>query len=324
MTGWRLSEIAGQTPRVLQGPETDHHIFADLDTTLSRGKAWNGRTINYRKNGDPFWMEWSIVPLMDDTGKNQFYLAVQRDVTEQVETSVRLEAAQRSRRLAERARENLSRYFSPSTVELLIEKDAPFGEARRQTVAILFADIVGFTTMAESIAPEDVIEILRTFHQRIEATIFASGGSVEDIVGDEVMAVFGVPSATPSDAAKAISCAGNILVDIENWNIYGKHPGIESVKVGIGVHYGPAVMGDIGSERRMSFSVVGDTVNTANRMERLTRDFDVQLVVSDAAVSAARQSASNHELNAVLDKLEDRGEVALRGRERRLRVWALK
>lgn len=321
MTGWRLSEIRGRSPRLLQGPETDHRIFADLAATLHRGGVWTGRAVNYRKDGTPFWMEWSIVPLADAAGRAQFYLAVQRDVTQQVETAERLDAARRSEQRAERARINLSRYFSPSTVEYLARKDAPFGPVRRQTVAVLFADVVGFTTMAERMAPEQVVEFLRGFHQRLEAVIFAHGGSVEAIIGDEVMAVFGVPEAGPRDAADALACAGEILADIDGWNRSDGGTDSEPVGVGIGLHHGPAVMGDIGSERRMTFTVVGDTVNTANRLQRLTRELGARLAVSDAAVQAARRGGPPPEAAALLDGLRDRGEQTLRGRHRSLRVW---
>lgn len=323
MTGWRMSEIVGRSPRLLQGAETDHRIFADLATTLRSGGVWTGRAINYRKDATPFWMEWSIVPLLDDAGHQKFYLAVQRDVTEQVETAERLEAARRSEQRAERARINLSRYFSPSTVDYLAQKDAPLGPVRRQTIAVLFADVVGFTTMAEGMAPEEVVAFLRIFHQRLEAVIFAHGGSLEAIIGDEVMAVFGVPEAGSSDAADALACAGHILSDIDAWNRANRHQGHQAINVGIGLHHGPAVMGDIGSERRMTFTVVGDTVNTASRLQRLTRELAVKLMVSDAAVQAARGAGPCNETAALLDKLQDRGEQTLRGRQGNLRVWTL-
>ncbi len=323
MTGWRMSEIRGRSPRLLQGADTDLRIFADLATTLRNGGVWSGRAINYRKDGTPFWMEWSIVPLFDDAGRQQFYLAVQRDVTDRVETAERLEAARRSEQRAEQARINLSRYFSPATVEYLAQKDEPLGPVRRQTVAVLFADVVGFTTMAEGMAPEDVVEFLRTIHQRLEAVIFAHGGSVEAIIGDEVMAVFGVPDTGSRDAANALACAGDILSDIDTWNLANKSRGGQSVAIGIGLHYGPAVMGDIGSERRMTFTVVGDTVNTANRLQRLTRELAVKLVVSDAVVQAASHTGSGNESTPLLDRLQDSGQVTLRGRQSRLRVWTL-
>ena len=106
----------------------------------------------------------------------------------------KLRDIERRRAAAERARSNLSRYFSPNIVEMLAAQDEPLGAVRRQTVAVLFVDIVGFTRMAEAMAPEAVVTMLRQFHDRMTAQIFACGGTVEKYIGDEIFAVFGVPT----------------------------------------------------------------------------------------------------------------------------------
>src|SRR5438309_8052511 len=118
---------------------------------------------------------------------------------------------ERRRAAAERARVNLSRYFSPNLVAILAERDEPLGAVRRQTVAVLFIDIVGFTRMAETMPPEAVVTMLRVFHDRMTAQIFACGGTVEKYIGDAIFAVFGLPSAGPDDAANALRCADGML-----------------------------------------------------------------------------------------------------------------
>ena len=120
----------------------------------------------------------------------------------------RVRELDRRRAAAERARANLARYFSPNIAEILAEHDQPLGEVRRQTVGVLFVDIVGFTRMAERMAPETVVTMLRQFHQRITAQIFACGGTVEKYIGDAVFAVFGLPNAGPDDAANAHTMRG--------------------------------------------------------------------------------------------------------------------
>ena len=114
----------------------------------------------------------------------------------------RIREIDRRRAAAERARINLSRYFSPNLVEMLAERDEPLGAVRRQTVAVLFVDIVGFTRMAETMPPEAVVTMLRDFHERMTAQIFACGGTVEKYIGDAIFAVFGLPSRDPDDAAQ--------------------------------------------------------------------------------------------------------------------------
>src|SRR5207247_10829891 len=116
------------------------------------------------------------------------------------EDIAKLRELDRQRAAAERARTNLSRYFSPNLVALLADRDEPLGAVRRQTVAVLFVDIVGFTRMAEHLAPEAVVTMLRQFHERMTAQIFACGGTVEKYIGDAIFAVFGLPDAGSEDA----------------------------------------------------------------------------------------------------------------------------
>ena len=130
----------------------------------------------------------------------------------------KLREMDRLRMAAERARNNLSRYFSPNIVELLASQDEPLGAGRRETVAVLFADIVAFTRMAELMAPEDVLALLREFHTRMTAQIFAGGGTVDQYMGDGILAVFGATAASPDDAASALNCAEMMLETLERWN----------------------------------------------------------------------------------------------------------
>jgi adenylate cyclase len=226
----------------------------------------------------------------------------------------------RRRAAAERARDNLSRYFSPNLVDLLAERDEPFGPVRRQDVAVLFVDIVGFTAMAETKPPEDVVALLRQFHDRMTTRIFACGGTVEKYIGDAILAVFGVPVPTDHDAADALSCAAGMLDALDDWNAERLSAGEKPLGLGIGVNYGPAVIADVGSERSMSFAVLGDTVNTASRLQALTRKLDTPLLASDAAVEAAGLRP-NGDLAPILARLHDAGDQVLRGRSGAVRVW---
>jgi adenylate cyclase len=229
----------------------------------------------------------------------------------------------RRRMAAERARNNLSRYFSPNIVELLAAQDEPLGAGRRETVAVLFADIVAFTRMAEVMAPEDVLALLREFHARMTAQIFASGGTVDQYMGDGIFAVFGAPAASPDDAANALNCAEMMLNALQRWNDEREREGDARLDIGIGLNYGPVVLGDVGSEHSMSFTAIGDTVNTAARLQVLTRALQTPLVVGDAVVQAIK--ALTPEIAAERTrKLEDQGEHNLRGRASPVRVWTPK
>jgi adenylate cyclase len=235
----------------------------------------------------------------------------------------KLREMERQRIAAERARNNLSRYFSPNIVELLAARDEPLGAGRRETVAVLFADIVGFTRIAEGMAPEDVLALLRGFHTRMTAQIFASGGTVDQFMGDGILAVFGVPAARPDDPANALNCAEMMLHALECWNDEREGRGDPRLDIGIGLNFGPVVIGDVGSEQSMSFAVIGDTVNTAARLQALTRSLGTPLVVGDPVVRATH--ALSPEIAADwISQLEDRGEYHLRGRASPVRVWTRK
>ena len=235
----------------------------------------------------------------------------------------KLREMDRQRMAAERARNNLSRYFSPNIVELLASQDEPLGAGRRETVAVLFADIVAFTQMAELMAPEDVLAMLREFHTRMTAQIFASGGTVDQYMGDGILAVFGATAASPDDAASALNCAEMMLETLERWNHEREEKGDARLDIGIGLNYGPVVLGDVGSEHGMSFTAIGDTVNTSARLQVLTRSLKTQLVVGDAVVRAI-EALSPEVAAERLCRLEDLGEHSLRGRASPVRIWTRK
>jgi adenylate cyclase len=205
-------------------------------------------------------------------------------------------------------------------VEMLAARDEPLGAVRRQMVAVLFADIVGFTSMAEHMTPEAVVAMLREYHERMTAQIFACGGTIDKYIGDEIFAVFGVPAAGPADAANALKCADMMLAALECWNEERAARAERRLAIGIGLNYGPAVLGDVGSEHSFSFTVIGDTVNTASRLQRLTRSLETPLVVGDPLVSAVKSGAGDGAA-ALASRLCDQGEQALRGRAEMIRIW---
>ena len=230
---------------------------------------------------------------------------------------------ERQRQAAERARNNLSRYFSPNVVELLAAQDAPLGAVRREMVAVLFADIVGFTRMAEAMPPEAVMAMLREFQARMAARIFDFGGTIDKYVGDAIVAVFGVPTTSADDAAKALDCAEKMLDALNSWNDERETRAEPRLAIGIGLNCGPAVVGDVGSEHGMSFTVIGDTVNTTARLQALTRTLETSLVVGDPVVKAI-QALDPDVAARLVERLEDRGEHTLRGRIVPVHLWTRK
>jgi len=323
MTGWSRAEVLGRSPRILQGPNTDFQIFADLREKLHGSQFWEGCTLNYRKDGSEFWMEWSIVPLKNERGEVYQYVAIQRDVSPRIEAEQRLQEAQAAERVAERARANLARYFSPKLVETLAAKDQPLGVVRRQNLAVLFADVVGFTGLSETLEPELVMELLRDIHGWMEKAIFQCDGSIEGYIGDAVLAIFGFPEAGAKDASNALSCAYELLTAAQNWNQARAKKCLSPIHIGIGLHYGPAVLGDVGTEEYVEFTVIGDTVNTASRLQQATRTLQCDLVVGQELVNAVKDENEREDTINLLERLQPHGDLAIRGRTQAVGIWTL-
>ena len=220
---------------------------------------------------------------------------------------------------AERERGNLARYFSPRVVDVLAERDEPLGRVRRQAVGVLFADLVGFTTMAEDMTPEEVMAMLRAFHGRMEDEVFRHSGCLEKFIGDALLATFGVPDVGTHDATDALACARAMLAALAAWNQEREAAGLVPLRMGVGVHYGPVVLGDIGSKRSMAFATVGDTINVASRLQSLTRDLNATIVVSGALTAEVAREAADV---ALLERLTKQGPHVLRGRDAPIEVWA--
>ncbi|MEQ1752601.1 MAG: adenylate/guanylate cyclase domain-containing protein [Micropepsaceae bacterium] len=222
---------------------------------------------------------------------------------------------------SEKARANLARHFSPKLLDELSSREQPFGAVRRQSAAVLFADIRGFTTKCETMAPEDAIAFLRQFHARMEDVIFRHGGTLDKILGDGLLAVFGVPDQGAADAGDALACAFDMVQSVADWNEERRQSDQFSVQIGIGLHYGPVMTGDVGSERLMTFTVVGDTVNVASRLQSLSKEIGTMLVASQALVEAVKEEVLRDA--QLVDELKLVGPTQLRGRESETIVYAL-
>lgn len=222
--------------------------------------------------------------------------------------------------VAERERANLSRYFSPNLVEELAHTDQPLGPTRQQVVAVLFADVVGFTRLAERLAPPAVIALLRELHGRMQDVVFAHRGTVDKYIGDAMMATFGTPITGTHDASDALAAALALRDTVATWNAQRAARGEAPLRVGIGVHHGPVVLGDIGGASRLEFAVLGDTVNVASRLEHASRALDATVVASDALVQAARAEGAAG-IDALLACLTAGPAQALPGRTEPVAVW---
>jgi adenylate cyclase len=211
-----------------------------------------------------------------------------------------------------RLRADLSRFVPSTLVTALSSQHQDPRLPHSQPVGVLFVDIRGFTSRAEDMPPAELLAFLSDYRQRMSAPVFAQRGMIDKFIGDAVMAVFGLPEASPDDAARALRCGLEMLEALERWN--GERGGaLEPVRVSIGIHFGDAIVGAIGWGERLEYTVIGDTVNLAQRIERLSAELDVPLLVSEETLRTAEGSA---------EAWTEVAHTTVRGRHRPVRLYA--
>lgn len=189
------------------------------------------------------------------------------------------------------------------------------GEERE--IAILFADLRGFTRIAEHKLPYDVVFLLNRYFQAMGDAVEQAGGRVDKFIGDGVMALFGIGAAAQSSAndgsLAALRAARGMAEQLVQLNRALDHDLSEPLRIGIGIHVGPVIVGEMGSGQATSLTAIGDAVNTASRLEAATKDFGAQLVVSAEVAKRAGADLS----------FARPEQIRVRGRERPLDVWVV-
>lgn len=205
----------------------------------------------------------------------------------------------------ERVKDLFGRYVSHDVAAAVLRGDLPLGGERR-SVTILFQDVRGFTTIAERTTPDVLVRVVnRLFTEMVDA-VEAEGGVIRQFVGDGVMALFGAPVVHDDDPERAVRAALGMVARLPAVNASLEGEGIPALRIGIGIHTGDVIAGAIGPDRRSEYGVVGDAVNLASRIEGLTRELGVTILVS--AETARQLGASftlgRHHVMAVKGKAE--------------------
>jgi adenylate cyclase len=205
------------------------------------------------------------------------------------QTAIAVENVRAHERLAkeEVARANYSRFLPEYVVKQMLENPESFKLGGvTQTITILFADIRGFTRISEHAPPEKIVQLLNRYFSAMTDIIFAHGGTLDKYLGDGLMALFGAPTVTPKDAANAMAAAVAMQRRMLSINDELHAEGYPEIGIGIGLHTGEVIVGYIGSERRSEYTAIGDTVNTASRLESNAKAGEI--LVSEITANAAR------------------------------------
>jgi len=173
----------------------------------------------------------------------------------------------------------------------------------RRHLSILFADIMGFTSRAERSQPEPLVALLNTYMTAMTNVIFETGGVVDKLMGDGIMAFWGAPLPAENPARDAINCAIGMMGELKK--LSARDSRFTDIHIGIGIATGDVIVGNFGGEKKFDYSVIGDTVNLASRLEGLTRQFKINILVNQPTYDEAGHDYVAREIGLVKVKGKD-------------------
>ncbi|MBS0616060.1 MAG: HAMP domain-containing protein [Verrucomicrobia bacterium] len=215
----------------------------------------------------------------------------------------------------ERLKTSFARYVSKQVFEKIMRSPAATKlEGERKKITVLFADIRHFTHLAEQLSPEQVVALLNEYFEQMLEAIFSHGGTLDKFIGDGLMAEFGAPLDDPLQEKNAVLTAIAMQKSVKKLSEKWLKEGKPSLEIGIGIHTGAAVVGNIGSEQRMEYTAIGDTVNIASRLQAATKDIHTQILISESTYSALKGEFPGEKV----------GPLALTGRAGEVIAYSLK
>jgi adenylate cyclase len=214
----------------------------------------------------------------------------------------------------DRVRDLLGKVVSPEVATELLRKDVALGGEERE-VTVLFSDLRNFAGLSEKLGPQEMLGILNYYFTRMGAIVEKHGGVVDKYIGDALMALFGAPIAIPDDADRAMKTALEMTEALDDLNREWRKRGLPAIGVGIGINTDVVVAGNMGSKTRLNYTVIGDGVNLASRLEGLTKtpEYNTRIIVSGTTLAKAKERYRTKRL----------GEVAVRGKQTSTEIFAL-
>ncbi len=214
----------------------------------------------------------------------------------------------------DKVRDLLGKTVSPAIARELLRSGLELGGELREAT-ILFTDLRGFTAYSETQGPHELVTQLNAYFSAVSAAIESSGGVIDKFIGDAIMAVFGAPVAVDDHADRALAAALEVLKAEQAFNLRRTQEGFPPLSTGIGISTGQVVAGSIGSPSRCNYTVIGNEVNLASRLESLTKEaaFNARIICSDTTRLALKKPRP----------LRDLGETIIRGKEHPIRIWAV-
>lgn len=214
---------------------------------------------------------------------------------------------------AERAISKLGAYVSNEVASELLKQDELKLGGTLQPVAVLFSDLRGFTRYSEDLEPTELVQQLNEYLDAMVAAINKHEGVVDKYMGDGIMAVFGAPITRSDDALRSIRAAEEMMAQLDVLNVSRQQRGLPALQQGIGIHYGDVVAGNVGTSDRAAYTVIGDTVNLASRLESASKSEEAVVLISESAMLACGDAIA----------LDFVSEIEVPGRQQAVRIYTL-
>lgn len=296
---------ANDAAEALLGQPRDAVVGRAADELFAGANAWvldnlaktqaNGETALAvdaelaRPGGTVASVNLTTMPLIDAAEARIGSMLVLEDITEE-----------------KRVRSTMSRYMSKEVADQLLAAGEDELGGKEQPVTVMFSDVRGFTSIAEALGPRETVALLNEYFTEMVDVIFQHGGILDKYIGDGIMALFGAPFVGANDADNALAAADEMMRRLAVLNIRRVGSGQTALAIGIGFSTGPTVIGNIGSVRRMEYTVIGDTVNLASRLEGATKQYGAGILLSEMTVRHLKKPATLREIDLIRVKGKDR------------------
>ena len=258
-------------------------ILQNLRETVATGQnsiAVDAELI--RGDGGKSTVNVTTAPLIDGNLKRIGSLIVAEDITEE-----------------KRVRSTMARYMSAEVTEQLLAAGEAELSGKDQQVSILFSDVRGFTTIAEALGARETVSMLNAYFTEMVDVIFDHGGILDKYIGDAIMALFGAPFPKPEDADNALNTANGMMLKLALFNARQKEAGAMELAIGIGLSTGDVVVGNIGSIKRMEYTVIGDSVNLAARLEGANKLYGTRILLSEFTLNQLKNPGLLREVDLI-------------------------
>ncbi len=239
-------------------------------------------------SGEDVSVNLTVVPLIDAAGENIGSMMIIEDISAE-----------------KRVKSTMARYMSKEVVDQLLEAGEDQLGGKDQKISVLFSDVRSFTTIAEALGARETVSMLNEYFAVMVDVIFGNGGILDKYIGDAIMALFGAPFNGPKDANNAVTVANQMMVALAALNKRRALAGKAAIDIGVGISTGNVIVGNIGSPKRMEYTVIGDSVNLASRLEGATKYYGAKILISENTVKELTGEFRLREIDLIRVKGKD-------------------